>query len=222
MTTVELRGRFPTLTSDNWYTWKVDCKALLQQKGTWHVVSGALVRPVADNVDKPTKSELREQQEWDLLDMQARGLIASNVQEAEYKAAVVEADSAKAGWDSLVVSHERKGFATIIRIKTAFFRYEKPQQHSLSDQIADIKLMTRQLQGVGRTVTEEDKVVLLLATVDKSYSTVISGIMAGWDLKTEVHLDFDTVCQSLLNEEVRLGRGNTGLRVDETSTTTNT
>jgi len=152
-----------------------------------------------------TKEDREMMRSWQKDDQIAKGLIAVNVQDGKQE--VTESSSSKEAWDKLVKLHDRQGLSMLIMLKMMLFKYERKKGMDIGTQVGEIRELCRKLDYLGRKVSDEDKVVILLGSVDTRYTTAVTSIQAAWDkTKIDTEISFDNVVEALLNEEVRLGR----------------
>ena len=77
---------FPKLNEHNYHVWKFDMQALLQRNSTWRLVKGTYEQPSANAADLET---------WEAMNMNAAGVIYSQVDPSIQPLIRVHLDSAK-------------------------------------------------------------------------------------------------------------------------------
>ena len=111
---------------------------------------------------------------------------------------VTSFEEPKDAWDALRDHYEHDTLANKLMLKKQYFRTEMKEDTSIEAHMKHMKELTDKLAATGAPISEEDKVVTLLGSLPKSYSTLVTALEA----RENVSLSY--VQQSLIHEEQKL------------------
>lgn len=179
------------LKSTNYKTWKVQCRMALVREGLWGIVAGTEACPDAtDSRDRYTKYMVRRDQ--------ALATIVLAIDPSLLCLIGADADDPKAVWEKLSRQFQQNTWVNKLSLRKKLFtvKVKLSDSGSMSEYI---KKMTEKLAVVADHVSDEDKVVYLLAGLPESY-VLVTALESGSDtVPTLQH-----VTEQLLREEQKL------------------
>ena len=192
-------SRFPLLGDHNYGEWSMRMEAELIQKGLWEMVFA--------EVDTEGKTE--DEVKAELQKMVAK---RSTKKMAEVRAELilhVERDQLahmrdcdpKDIWETLARLHRAHGLGTRMALCRKLFKATKGATESMAAWISRVKGMALDLEDIGVTVDDEDRILALTTGLDKTYNSFVISL----DSTAAADLTFDHVVNRLLNEDVRRG-----------------
>lgn len=183
MTVVPLNG-------SNYPTWKVQCRMALMKEGVWNIVNG-LERP-------PSTSEESQYAKFASRRDRALATIVLSV-DPSLLYLIGDPEDPIIVWKKLADQFQKKTWANKLELRRKLYSLRLRDGDPVQDHI---KTMTETFNGlsvIGDPVSEEDRVVYLLASLPDSYSMLVTAFEANTDVpKMEV------VTERLLHEERKL------------------
>ena len=182
------------LSSTNYSTWKIQCKMALIKEGLWDIVNGTEVAPV-DGADRP----------WD---RQAKFAARRNRALAGIVLAIepsllylVGADPTDPVivWGTLADQFQRKTWANKLELKRKLFSMRLAEGGSVQEHIKYMTEICDELSVIGEAISEEDRVVYLLASLPESYNVLVTALEASVDVPR-----LAVVIERLLHEEAKM------------------
>jgi hypothetical protein len=193
---------FDKLNESNYYDWKFQMEALLEEKGLFGIVSGE------DTV--PTDATAVEAKPFSDKQRLARAKIVLAVEPSQIPHIRDVTDPAVI-WKNLACIHRARGLGVLLTMRMEFLRMSMPPESSIATWVAKVRHAAYCLEECYRAeedsvaptppslVSDLDKVGVLLNGLPPSYQTVIVSI-TGTPLSS---LNFETVVTRLMNEEGR-------------------
>ena len=188
------------LNETNYPTWKLQCRMALMKDGLWGIVSGSEEAPSAEtDAEKHAKYLSRRDR--------ALALIVLSVEPSLLYLIGYPEDPVNV-WKKLSDTFQKKTWANKLELRQKLYTLrlkdgEPVQQH--------IKAMTEifdSLAVIGDPVTEEDRVVQLLASLPESFNMLETALEANPEVP-----NMETVMECLLHEERKAkDRGPTKLK----------
>ena len=175
------------LKSDNYPTWRVQCKMALMKDGLWGIVTGNEVRPDGADADQANKFERR----WE----KALATIVLSIDPALLYL-IGEPTSPITVWEQLESQFQKKTWANKLRLRKKLYSLRLCEGDSVQDHVRRITEVFNALSAVGDNQAEEDKVVHLLASLPESFGVLVTALEACPEVPT-----MDVVVERLLHEE---------------------
>ena len=188
MATVAIEKLFvniPQLKSEkDWQVWKFQVMHALKAADLWGYVT-------------ETVEEARENQK-----QKAFYCILQCIGQ-KYVPMVMGCESPKQMWDTLCQFFERKTVSNKVFTLMQFYGLRMKKGARIADHLRKLDELADQLSAIGEEVKEIHKVAVLLRSVQETYSTLVTALLARGD--EELTMVF--VKQALLDEEQRRGKG---------------
>ncbi len=129
----------------------------------------------------------------------------------KYVPMIMGCESPKQMWDTLCESFERKTVSNKVFTLMQFYGLRMKKGARISDHLRKLEELADQLAAIGEKVNEIHKVAVLLRSVQETYSTLVTALLARGD--EELTMVF--VKQALLDEEQRRGKSGSDPRTTE-------
>ena len=178
------------LNSSNYCTWKIQCKMALIKEGLWGIVNGTEAAP-AEGAEAQAKFVARR-------DKALATIVLAMEPSLLYLVGNDPTDPVTV-WRALSEQFQRRTWANKLELKRKLFSLRLAEGGSVQDHI---KLMTEicdELSAIGERVSDEDRVVYLLASLPDSYSVLVTALEASTNVPT-----LAIVRERLLHEETKL------------------
>ncbi len=158
------------LNGSNYRTWKVQCKMALMKDGLWGIVNGTETAP-----DATTHAELHAKfvQRRD----RALGTIVLFVDSSLLYLLGEPEDPVKA-WTTLSEQFDRKTWANKLELRRKLFSLRLKEGGSVQEHIKHMTEIFDGLSAIDAPLTEEDRVVYLLASLPESYDVLVTALEA--------------------------------------------
>ena len=182
------------LKGTNYSTWKVQCRMALM-KGLWNIVTKKEVAP-RDETSKEYATFMNRYN-------RALATIVLTV-DPTLLYLLGEPDSPVTVWEKLAGQFQKKTWANKLTLRRKLYSLRLKEKDSVHDHIKAMTEIFNELSVIGVEMSEEDRVVHLLASLPDSYSTLVTALEA----RPEVP-KMDTVIEKLVYEEQK-SRDRTG------------
>lgn len=181
----------PILSASNYNNWKFRITAILRKEQCANVI----------DQDPPVLEE--EKKGFVVQDAKAQSFIIQGVSD-KHLDIIKDCKTAKEQMKALKDVFVRSSSFTKLTLWRKLFNLKSGKNESLEDHFLKFDTIIRDLQDLGSTIDETDKVCHLLLSLPSQYDAVITAL----ETVTEVKMDF--VKARLLDEELKLkSRGNT-------------
>ena len=181
----KLFANIPHLKSErDWLVWKFQVMHALKATDLWGYIT--------ETVEGAT--EIQRQKAFHCI-LQCIG--------QKYVPMVMSCMTPKQMWDTLCQFFERKTVNNKVFTLMQFYGLRMKKGARISDHLRKLDELTDQLTAIGEEVKEIHKVAVLVRSVQESYSTLVTALLARGD--DDLTMVF--VKQSLLDEEQRRGKG---------------
>lgn len=178
------------LNSSNYSTWKVQCKMALIKDGLWAIVSGKEVEP-AESEEARAKFAARR-------DKALATIVLAMEPRLLYLVGNDPTDPV-AVWRVLSEQFQRKTWANKLELKRRLFSLRLAEGGSVQEHIKIMTEICDELAAIGERVSDEDRVVYLLASLPESYGVLVTALEASADVPT-----LAVVRERLLHEETKM------------------
>ena len=178
------------LKGTNYPTWKIQCRMALMKEGLWRIVTGNETTPTGTEAERAKFATRKDR---------ALATIVLSVDTSLLYLVGGNPEDPVVVWKKLADQFEKKTWATRLDLR------RKLHSAQLKDgdlAQAHIKIMTElfdALSVAGETISEEDRVVYLLASLPESYSVLVTALEASENVpKLEV------ITERILHQERKL------------------
>ena len=177
------------LKGENYPTWKLQCKMALVKEGLWGFISGT-----EDCPDQETEAEKHKK----YLARKDRAL-ATIVLAIDTSLLYLLGDPQDPAtvWELLSKQFQRRTWANKLRLRKKLFTMRLKEGDSMKEHIKQMTEMFGELAVIADAVSEEDKVVHLLASLPDAYDVLVTALESGSDNVPPL----ETVTERLLREE---------------------
>jgi len=169
---------------NNFSLWQRRMKDIMIQQGVSKALDGKTKKP-AEMTDSV----------WDDLDAKAASSIRLNLGD-EVIHNVLDSETAEAIWKKLEGLYMRKNLTNKLYVKKQLYGLQMKEGTNLLEHLNSYNMLNSQLVGFGVTLDEEDKAILLLASLPPSYDHLVTTVMYGKET-----LSLDEVTSTLLSHE---------------------
>ena len=173
----------------NYPTWKVQCRMALMKDGLWNIVNGTEVAPPATD-NSYNKFVARRDR-----------ALATIVLSVDPSLLYVIGDPVDpiVVWQKLADQFQKKTWANKLVLRRKLYSLQLKDGDSVQKHIKAMTEIFDELSIVGDPITDEDRVVYLLASLPESYNMLVTALESNEDVpKMEV------VTERLLHEERKL------------------
>ena len=177
------------LNSLNYSTWKVQCKMALIKDGLWDIVSGTEREPTEeDEAQEKFAAKCNKALATIVLAMEPRllSLIGNDPTDPV------------AVWRVLSEQFQCKTWTNKLELKQKLFSLRLAEGGFVQDHIKIMTKICDELLAIGERVSDEDRVVYLLASLPESYGVLVTALEAGADVPS-----LAVVRERLLHEETK-------------------
>eukprot|EP00731_Ephydatia_muelleri_P033160 Em0025g116a len=185
------------LTEENWSTWKFQTSTVLKANKLWAFVDG-------DSATLPADASADQRARYAEQSDQAMAVLVMAISQSLLHL-VTDCKTPREIWKALKDRFERNGLTSKMLLMREFLTFRLNQGHSVNDHLKRFKEICDKLSAIEQGVTEEQKVMILLLSLPKSWDGLQTALMARGD---DLTLSF--VQQALLSEELKrqhLGEG---------------
>lgn len=194
------------LNGVNYPTWKVQCRMALMKDGLWNIVDGTEVAPAATDTNSYNKFMARRDR-----------ALATIVLSVDPSLLYVIGDPVDpiVVWQKLADQFQKKTWANKLVLRRKLYSLQLRDGDSVQKHIKTMTEIFDELSIVGDPITDEDRVVYLLASLPESYNMLVTALESNEDVpKMEV------VTERLLHEERKLKNraGNTDVSSEKAMT----
>ena len=189
MAVAETRSAIVPLTGANYPTWKIQCKMALMKEGLWGIVSGTETAP-AEGADGYTRFITRKDR-----------ALATIVLSVDPSLLYIIGDPTEpvTVWEKLSTQFQRKTWANKLALRRRLHSMQLKEGQSVKEHIKVMIEIFNELAVIGDNITDEDRVIYLLASLPESYEMLVTALEAN----TQVP-NMETVTEWLLHEESKL------------------
>eukprot|EP00731_Ephydatia_muelleri_P003627 Em0001g3627a len=178
------------LTEENWSTWKFQTSTVLKAKNLWAFVDG-------DSATLPADASADQRARYAEQSDQAMAVLVMAISQSLLHL-VTDCKTPREIWKALKDRFERNGLTSKMLLMREFLTFRLNQGHSVNDHLKRFKEICDKLSAIEQGVTEEQKVMILLLSLPKSWDGLQTALMARGD---DLTLSF--VQQALLSEELK-------------------
>ena len=177
------------LNRKNYATWKVQCKMALVKDGLWGIANGTETAP-AEGDEQLARFITRRDK-----------ALATIVLSIELKLLYIigpDPTDPVAVWKALSAQIQRKTWANKLELKKKLFSMKLNEGDSVQEHVKSMTEICDELSEIGEAMSEEDRVVYLLASLPESYNVLVTALESSIEV-----LRFDVVNERLLHHEAK-------------------
>ncbi|KAE9320320.1 hypothetical protein PF008_g18063 [Phytophthora fragariae] len=135
--------------------------------------------------------------EWEASDMKALGILVQLLS-PNYQAMVREAKSAREAWETLRTFFVQKNLHNRVQLRKQLHSFEMASGENLMDHLMRFEDLCVRLSAVGETITESEKLVILLRSLPPEYDGMIKiieahGSVTLLEAKEMLRREFETI-----------------------------
>ncbi|ORU94977.1 MAG: hypothetical protein A6F71_10150 [Cycloclasticus sp. symbiont of Poecilosclerida sp. M] len=184
------------LNGSNYITWKVQCKMALMKEGLWKIADGTEVAPGEGDAGY-SKFVGRHDK--------ALAIVVLSV-DPTLLYLIGEPTDPKAVWDKLADQFQKKTWANKLEMRRKLHSLRMKEDDSVQGHIRRMTEVFNELSAMDAAMSEEDRVICLLASLPESFGVLITALEACDEVPK-----MDVVMERLLHEErKRKGREDAG------------
>lgn len=175
------------LKGANYPTWKIQCKMALMKEGLWRIVTGEETAPASGSASERAKFASRQDRALATVVLSVDTSLLYLIGNPEDPAVV---------WKKLADQFEKKTWATRLDLRRKLHSLRLKEGDSAQEHIRVMTELFDALSIAGETISEEDRVVYLLASLPETYNVLVTALEAHADVpKLEV------VTERILHQE---------------------
>ena len=180
------------LNVTNYPSWKVQCRMVLVREGLWGIVAGTEEPPdPATDADKYAKYILRRDRALATIVLAVDPSLLYLLGDPVDPAAV---------WKKLSGQFQKKTWANKLSLRTRLFTMKLSDSGSMREYIKRMMEIFDELAVIAEAISDEDKVVYLLAGLPESYDVLVTALESGSDTVPPL----ESVTERFLREEQKL------------------
>ena len=173
------------LEGSNYATWKIQCRMALIKDDLWSIVDGTETAPT--EADKLIKFRVRKNK--------ALALIVLAVS-PKLLYLLGDPDDPREVWTKLANQFQKKSWSNKLQLRRKLYSLRLKDGGSVQDHVKTMTEIFDELSIIGDPISEEDRVVHLLASLPESFSMMVTALEANVEVpKMEI------VTERLLHEE---------------------
>ena len=174
------------LNGKNYPTWKIQCRMALMKEGLWSIVSEEETEPQSGRTEI-AKFRSRRDKALATIVLSVDIALLYLIGNSEHPAAV---------WKKLADQFEKKTWATRLDLRRKLHSMRLKEGNSAQEHIKNMTELFDALTVAGETVSDEDRVVYVLASLPDSYNVLVTALEANAEVpKIEV------VTERILHQE---------------------
>ena len=178
------------LTVKNYPTWKVQCRLALMKEGLWSIVNETETAPATEGEARRKFMHRRDQ---------AFAIIGLSVDPSLLYLFGDDPDDPVAVWKTLKQQFQKKTWANKLELRRKLYSLRLREGESVHAHIKSMTELFQELAVIDAALSEEDKVVHLLASLPKSYDMLVTALEANDTVPS-----MEKVTERLLHEERKM------------------
>ena len=221
----------PTLTDNNYATWKTEMEMLLIREGLWSIVSQRLLRLTVNSGNASSSSSSSRTRsstagladhtnaaaamKWDEDAERATATVFLYLDERTERCVEAIRNPVEL-WAKLKNLYERKGFSArfyfwqkLFTLQLADYRKLELKGNAMDLYLDAYRSHIQQLRSSGATVSNEIEASVLLNSLDKGYESFIVATTQSFRQTADAEIDVDQLVSQLRDEDRRRAAGQT-------------
>ena len=187
------------LNGKNYPTWKVQCRMALMKDGLWAIVSKKEVDPGEDEAHAEAHKIFLSKRD------RALAIVVLSMEPSLLYLIGDPVDPVEV-WTKLENQFQKKTWANKLELRRKLYSLRLKDRESVHAHIKALTELFEALAVIGDPVTEEDKVMHLLASLPDSFDMLVTALEANSDTVPSL----DNVTERLLHEERKMKEKGTG------------
>lgn len=187
------------LNGKNYPTWKVQCRMALMKDGLWAIVNKTEVDPGEGEAQADARKKFLARRD------RALAIVVLSVETSLLYLIGDPVDPVEV-WKKLENQFQKKTWANKLELRRKLYSLRLKNGESVHAHIKALTELFEALAVIGDPVTEEDKVVHLLASLPDSFDMLVTALEANSDAVPSL----DNVTERLLHEERKMKEKGTG------------
>ena len=188
----EAKSAIVPLTGENYPTWKSQCKTnemALLKEGLWGIVNGTEIAP-EQGADGYPRFITRRDRALATIVLSVDPLLLYIVSDPTEPVTI---------WQKLSTQFQRKTWAKKLALRRHLHSMQLKEGQSIKEHIKVMIEIFNELAVIGDNITDENRVIYLLATLPESYEMLVTALK----VNTQVP-NMETVTEHLFHEENKL------------------
>ena len=178
------------LDGSNFATWKVQCQMALMKEGLWSIVNDTETAPDAGQAEKYAKFIGRRDRALATIVLSLDPSLLYLLDDPKDPVNV---------WKKLTDQFQKKTWANKLELRRKLYSLRMNNGDSVQSHIKEMTEIFNNLSVIGDAVSEDDRVVYLLASLPDSYNMLVTALESNADVPK-----MELVTERLLHEERKL------------------
>ena len=178
------------LNGKNYPTWKVQCRMALMRDGVWGIVAKTEVSPGSEKPEDLAKFVARRDRALATIVLSVDPSLLYLLGDPQDPAVV---------WEKLANQFQKKTWANKLALRRKLYSLRLKDGESVQKHVKEMTEIFDELAVIDDPITEEDRVVHLLASLPESYDVLVTALEANVEVPK-----METVTERLLHEERKL------------------
>ena len=187
----EIKTVIVLLNGRNYPTWKVQCRIALMKESLWGIISGTEETPGEDNVDTRRKFMARRDCAITIIMLAVEPSLLYLLGDPE---------DLKAVWKKLEEQFQPMTWSNKLQLRCKLYALKLKEGGSINEHIKTMSEIFEGLAVIGDAVSEEDRVVHLLASLPESYNVLVTALEA----QSENIPKWELIIERLLHQESKI------------------
>ena len=177
------------LDGSNFATWKIQCQMALMKEGLWNIVNGSETAPEEEGANRTKFFGRRDR---------ALATIVLSVDPSLLYLLGTPEDPVKV-WQKLESQFQKKTWANKLELRRKLYSLRLKEGDSVHSHVKAMSEIFDSLSVVGDPISDEDRVVYLLASLPDAYSMLVTALESNAEVPK-----MEFVTERLLHEERKL------------------
>lgn len=170
----------------NFQLWKFQIKAILVANGIQDIVDGT----------KPEPRDSVEREQWKRDNAKAMFIISTALEDNQLEC-LLTCTTAADMWTKLTTTHERASATNKLQLMQKFHEYQMDPTSTISQHIARVENMVRQLLDIGENISD----IAIMAKILGSLSSKFHTFITAWESVNPAHQTLSHLRERLLTGE---------------------
>ena len=175
------------LIGSNYPTWKIQCRMALMRDGVWSIVNGLEESPDSGDRNQYSKFVSRRDKALATIVLSVDPSLLYLIGDPEDPVAV---------WKKLSDQFQKKTWANKLVLRRRLHSLRLKEGDLVQEHVKAMTEIFNELAVIGEEISEEDRVVYLLASLPKSFNALVTALEANAEVPR-----MEIVTERLLNEE---------------------
>ncbi len=175
------------MNNSNYPTWKIQVRMALMKDGLWNIVNGKENAPENEHADQAKFMTRRDK------------ALAQIVLSIQPSLLYLLGDPDVVVWKKLENQYQKKTWANKLELRRKLFYLRLKEGESVQQHVKVMTEVCETLSVIGDPITEEDRVVHLLASLLEAYDMIVTALESSSNVPI-----METVIERLLHEERKM------------------